>query len=137
MIKKITAISILLITSLSASTQSIEKTLYKKIQPEFQSILSVGLNHSVRVEKWNRDFIRIETKVVFSGASAPVLKGLIVGGRYAIQSTFEKSTIQVRAANLEKTLFYKGGELTEEISYRIYVPTTMKVILEESDLVIF
>ncbi len=130
MTKRIASFVLLLTFALGAFAQTAEKTFTKAFNTEGHSRIIFDLPGTVDLKVWNHNTIRIEIMVNLPSGSMSMLDQLATVGRYNLRAETKEETMLISAPNLYKLVRVKGEELRENISYVVFVPQDLEVVLQ-------
>lgn len=122
--------SIFLLTfALSVSAQTTEKTFSKSFNTEGKSQIKFDLPGPVDLKVWNQPTIRMEIIVGLPSGNISLVEQLAKVGRYNPESEAIDEVLVITSPNLERVVKVKGEELHENVSYIVFVPKDLEVIL--------
>lgn len=126
---KTTIFSILMLLVLSFSTSYAQANL--KFNQTFSSMNAVNVNLDVEskdvvIKTIKGSRIVIEMLINISSPNSNLLEFIAEGGRYDLEKSFndETQTLILAAKKHKNIITIKGKEISEEVSYVIYVPET-------------
>lgn len=131
MTKRIVSIALLLTFALSAFAQTTGKTFTKSFNTEGKSRIQLDLPGTVDLKVWNGPSIRIEIAVDLPSGNTSMLDQLALVGRYNLNANVVDETLVITAPNVYKVVRIKGEELRENITYTVFVPKDLDVVLHE------
>ena len=129
MTKRTLTIAFLLTFALNAFAQSNEKTFTKAFNTEGRERIKLDLPGPVDLKVWNKPTIRMEITVSLANGNVSMLDQLAKVGRYNLKSEPVEDLLPITAPNLYREVRVKGVELRENVSYVVFVPKDMEVIL--------
>lgn len=123
MYKLICLIAISLLLPCSRTTaQSAQKTLVKSFNLLGADAVTLNLDGRVDLQSWSQKSIRIQMKIEIKNKPESLLKGMIMAGRYNLESSVQKNVLIIDQPAFERKVKLKSGELIEHISYLIHAP---------------
>lgn len=117
----------LMLVSVLANAQNVEKTLVKSFNLQGKQSVEIDLKGKVQVEKWNNSIMRIQFSVALENGTSSMLKSLVEVGRYNLKSSTEGDVMKVYAPGIEREVRIKGKQLQENITYTVFVPEDVNV----------
>jgi len=129
MTKRIAFLTFLLTFALSASAQTAAKTFTKAFNTQGKSKISFALPGQVDLKIWNQPTIRLEIIVGLPSGNSSVVDQLAKVGRYDLLAEEKEDMLVITAPNLGRVVKVKGEELRENVSYIIFVPKDLEIIL--------
>lgn len=129
MTKRIVSPVLLLTFALSAFAQTTEKTFTKAYNADGITRIRFDLPGTVDLKIWNSPTVRMEITVSLPSANVSVLDQLVNVGRYNLKAESAEATLTISAPNLHKVVRVKGEELRETVSYVVFVPKGLEVVL--------
>jgi hypothetical protein len=89
----------------------------------------VDLDGEIMTNTWNKnDIVRIEIEIKANNVTRDVVKHLVRKGRFYLQMEYaEEGTVILSMPNLLQKVTINGRALTEDISYRLFVPKNVMV----------
>lgn len=116
--------------------QMVEKKLVKPIDLQGKEILKVDLSGMVATEVWSNDHAQIKINVKAYGINNQMLNALVSAGRYNINIDNDIDDIGISSPNLDKSITVRGKRLKDEVSYTVFVPSNVSVLLAGQEEVI-
>ncbi len=135
MTNRIVSIVLLLTFAFSAVAQTTGKTFTKAFNTSGKSRIKIDLPGQVDLKVWNSPTIRIEIAVQLPSGNTSMLDQLASVGRYNLQADPLDEVLIITAPNLNKIIRVKGEELRENVSYTVFVPKDLDVILHTAPAV--
>lgn len=90
--------------------------------------LYVDLDGVVNAEIWDRDYMLIEMEVRASNVTLEVAKYLIGKERFCLKLyPLQDGSLVLYMPNLRLPVFINGKRLSEDVSFKVFVPKCMKV----------
>lgn len=129
MTKRMISIAVLLTFVLGTYAQTTEKTFTKAFNTAGTSRIKFDLPGPVDLKIWNNPTIRMEIVVGLPSGNIAMVDQLAKVGRYDLKAETADDMLVITAPNLNKVVKVKGEELHENISYVVFVPKDMEVIL--------
>ena len=129
MTKSILSLAVLLTFALNAFAQSNEKTFTKAFNTEGLERIKLDLPGKVDLKIWNKPTIRMEITVSLANGNMSMLDQLATVGRYNLKSETVDDLLLITSPNMYREVRVKGVELRENISYVVFVPKDMEVIM--------
>lgn len=105
------------------------KTFSKTFNTEDKGIIKLDLPGSVDLKIWNNPNIRVEITVSLPTGNTSMVNELATVGRYNISSKVEGDVLRILMPNIQKLIRVKGEELHENITYVVFVPKDLNIIL--------
>jgi hypothetical protein len=106
---------------------NIEKTLVKSFNLNGKTMIKVDLPNVVEVKTWNDPIARIEMNIAVENIGEPMLKSLIVAGRYNISTTYDANQMLLSSPAMQRTVKVNGQEIKETVRYTLFVPSDVAV----------
>ena len=130
--KNIILLLFMFIASISVAQQA-QKTLLKTFNISNSEQVVLDINGVVNVEKWSNPTVRVQMEITYSNANVHVMKYLITKGRYNFKSEITADGYEISIPEIGKPVqISKDGKILEEtISYTVYVPENVSVIVSE------
>jgi len=131
--KNIIVVLFMFIASISVAQQA-QKTLLKTFNINNSEQVVLDINGVVNVEKWSNPTVRVQMEITYSNANIHVMKYLITKGRYNLKSEITADGYEISVPEVgESVQISKDGKILEEtISYTIYIPENVSVIVTET-----
>jgi len=129
MTKHIAFLALLLIFTDHVSAQ---KTFTKPFNTDGASRIKFDLPGPIDLKIWHQATIRIEISVDLPSGSTSMLDQLAKVGRYDLNAENINDELVVTSPNMNRVVRVKGEKLRENLSYVVYVPKDMDVILLNS-----
>jgi hypothetical protein len=132
--KTLIIISLSLVFALQIFSQT-EKILVKSIDLNGNQIIAVYLSGKTTFHEWDKDFIRVTTRIGLVNSSASILDRLVIAGRYDIISSEKEGEMQLTMPKILKPINHKGVILEEKFHYEIFIPknTTYRIDFPASE----
>jgi hypothetical protein len=108
-----------------------EKMLVKSIDLNGNSSLTAILNGAVSVSEWDKDYIRVTTKIELLNFNNSILDKLVTAGRYEIELKNDNGTLSLTMPKTQKDVLIKGILLEEHLSYEISIPKNLEIKTEQ------
>ncbi|MCP4440353.1 MAG: hypothetical protein GY810_15515 [Aureispira sp.] len=124
----------LLVLVLGIATQMAaqsEKTLVKSIALEDANNVVLALNGEIETSEWDKEYVRIETKINVENFDENILKRLVLVGRYNIETTNVDGKIVVEMPSVANFVTVKGVDLQEQLTFQVFVPKGAQVELPQ------
>ncbi len=118
-----------LLVSTSAIAQQAEKSLVKSFNLLGNQTLVIDLEGPVEVKTWTNNSVRVQMDIELYNRPVIFLKGMIMAGRYNLQSSQIEEGLLIKAPGMEREVKLKGEELQEKLAYVIYAPEDVHVIM--------
>ena len=122
----------LMLVSVLANAQNVEKTLVKSFNLQGKQTVEIDLKGKVQVEKWNNSIMRIQFSVALENGTSSMLKSLVEVGRYNLKSSIEGDVMKIYAPGIEREVRIKGKQLLENSTYTVYVPEDVNVDITDT-----
>jgi hypothetical protein len=131
--KNIILVLFMFIASISVAQQA-EKTLLKTFNISNSEQVVLDIDGVVNVEKWSNPTVRIQMEITYKNANVHVMKYLITKGRYNFKSEVTADGYSISIPEIGKPVqISKDGKMLEEtITYTVFVPENVSVILSEA-----
>ncbi|TNE56260.1 MAG: hypothetical protein EP344_12850 [Bacteroidetes bacterium] len=91
--------------------------------------IKLDLPGPVDLKVWNKPTVRMEITVSLANGNMSMLDQLATVGRYNLKSVAQDDILLITAPNLYREVRVKGVELKERVSYVVFVPQDVEVIL--------
>jgi hypothetical protein len=125
----IAVLAFLLTFTLSAFAQTTTKTFTKGFNADGKTRISFDLPGPIDLKIWNKSTIRMEIIVGLPSGNVSIVDQLAKVGRYDLKADADGETLLITAPNLSKVVTVKGQELNEQVSYVIFIPKDLEVVL--------
>lgn len=112
--------------------QDTGKTFTKPFSTEGAMRVKFDLPGPIDLKIWNQATIRIEISVSLPSGSSSMIDQLAGVGRYDLRSVLEGGELAVTSPNMNRVVRVKGEKLKENITYVVFVPKEMEVVLLNS-----
>jgi hypothetical protein len=132
MTNRIVSLVLLSLFSLTAFAQTTSKTFTKSFNTEGSGRITFDLPGPVDLKIWNNATIRFEINVNLPSGSVSMLDQLSKVGRYDLKAEALEDNLLITAPNLNRVVRVKGEELRENVSYVVFVPKDLEVVLLNS-----
>jgi len=129
---RIISLTLLALLSFSALAQTTGKTFTKSFNTEGRGTIKFDLPGAVDLKIWNQATIRFEINVDIPSGSISMLDQLLKVGRYDLKAEVQDDALLITAPNLHRVVKVKGEELKETVSYTVFVPKDLGVVLLNS-----
>lgn len=129
MTKRILSFAFLLTFALGTFAQTTEKTFTKAFNIGANIRVKFDLPGPVDIKVWEKDIVRLEIVVGMPSGNLCLVDQLAKVGRYDLKAETQNETLVITAPNLNKVVKVKGEELREHVSYIVFVPKYIEVIL--------
>ena len=131
MTTKMNTIVVLLALPMLACAQSapVGKTFSKTFNTEDKGTIKLDLPGTIDLKIWNNPTIRIEISVSLANGNSSMVNELATVGRYNITSKTEDDVLQILMPNIQKQIRVKGEILRETLTYVVYVPKDLKIVI--------
>lgn len=129
MIMRLFSALILLAFSLTAAAQSTGKTFSKGFNADGMTTVTLDLPGEIDLKMWDSPSVRIEIAVSLPSGNTGMLNELANVGRYNLSSKTTGSALLIQAPNLNKVVRVKGEEVKETVTFVVFVPKGMEVVL--------
>jgi len=96
-------------------------------------IITISVNGSTQIKEWDQPFIRVLTTVTIKNSNNNVLTALAQAGRYQLKTKHTENKQQIYSPSNFDPIKFQGKQLTEQISFIIYVPNFSEVIVNENE----
>ncbi|MFN0174496.1 MAG: hypothetical protein ACKVU0_07620 [Saprospiraceae bacterium] len=127
--------AIILITSLVASISAqttAGKTFTKAFNTDGKSTLRLELPGAIDLKVWDSPSVRFEISVSLPSGNGSMLNELANIGRYNLSSKVDGDALVITAPNLQKHLKVKGQEFKETLTFVVYVPKGLQIVMMPS-----
>lgn len=121
--------ALLALLSVSAFAQTTGKTFAKSFNTEGMGTLKFDLPGAVDLKVWNQTTIRFEINVDLPAGNVAMLDQLAKVGRYDLKADIQDEALLITAPNLHRVVKVKGEELKETVTYTVFVPKNLNVVL--------
>lgn len=130
--KNIFVLVFMFFASISVAQQA-QKTLLKTFNVNGHQQVVLNFDGNVNVQKWQEPTVRVQMQITYKNANVHIMKYLISKGRYNLKSASTADGFEISNPNAGKDVqISKDGKLlSETISYKVFVPTTMSVIVAD------
>jgi len=130
--KNIFLLVFMFFASISVAQQA-QKTLLKTFNVNGHQQVVLNVEGNVDVEKWNEPTVRVQMHITYNNASVHVMKYLISKGRYNLKSVSTADGFEISNPNAGKDvkISKEGKLLSETITYKVFVPENMSVIVAD------
>ncbi|MBK6932683.1 MAG: hypothetical protein IPH12_18205 [Saprospirales bacterium] len=129
MTKRTVSLVLLLTFALGAFAQTTGKTFTRSFNADGNTRIRLDLPGIVDLKIWNSPTVRLEIAVSLPAANVSVLDQLATVGRYDLKAESTGQALTISAPNLNKVVRLKGEELRETVSYVVFVPKGLEVVL--------
>jgi hypothetical protein len=119
----------LLSLSFFASAQTATKTFNKSFNTDSRGTIMLDLPGIIDLKIWDNPSIKFEIGVALPAGNGSVLNELANIGRYNLVSTSAGDVLTITAPNLQKQLKVKGEALREVITFVVFVPKDLNIVL--------
>lgn len=124
---------ILLTLTLPLAAQSVEKTFSKSFNTESKGTITLDLPGAIDLKIWDNPSIRIGITVSIPSGNTAMLGELANVGRYNLVSKTEGDVLTIMAPNMQKQIRIKGEELRETLTFVIFVPKDLKIVMPNAE----
>lgn len=107
------------------------KMLVKSIDLNGSNSLTAILNGVVSVNEWDKDYVRVTTKIELLNFNDSILDKLVSAGRYEIELKNDNGNLSLTMPKTQKDVMIKGILLEEHLSYEISIPKNLKIKSEQ------
>ncbi len=114
--------------------QQAQKTLLKTFNVNGHQQVVLDFDGSaVEVEKWNQPTVRVQIQITYTNANVHIMKYLITKGRYDLKSASTADGFEISSPNTNKEVKInkEGTVLVETVTYKVFVPENMSVIVSD------
>jgi len=125
--KKIfTLLIIALIFNFQLAAQA-EKTLVKSVELDGNVAIATILGGNVNVTEWEKDFIRVKSRIGIENSSTAILERLVAIGRYELKVEEKNGELILLMPKTSKPINLKGSTLLEQFDFEISVPKHVSI----------
>jgi len=110
-----------------------QKTFVKSFNLDGNNFVVVKLDGEVEVKEWNEPIARVHTNVELENGNSNVLKQFLLLGRYNLTGGFINGDYVIESAARVKDVKYKGQILQEKVTYTVFVPANVEVLVENNE----
>jgi len=122
--------ALILIASFSFAQEQETVTLVSSKNLNGATEVFVDLQGNVQTESWDKDFIRIVLEIKTNGVTREVIKHLMTKKRFKVSSYKEgQDSLQLSNPNLTLPVYINGKRLKESVSYTIFAPRNVLVVI--------
>lgn len=90
--------------------------------------LFVDLDGKINTDVWTKTHVRIVMEIKADGVTREVAKTLMRKGRFLIEvKSLDEQSVLLSMPNLQNPVYINGYKLTENITFRIFVPENLIV----------
>lgn len=107
-----------------------EKTLVKSVDLNGNMAVAAVLSGNTTVNEWDKDFIRITTRIELTNSNVSILERLVSVGRYEITVIENGGEMTLAMPKAATAVNLKGTVLVEKFSYEITVPKKVSIRVE-------
>jgi len=132
MTKHIASLALLLTLTGIVSAQNTGKTFTKPFNTDGASRIKFDLPGPIDLKIWNQAIIRVEISVDLPSGHISMLDQLAKVGRYDLNAENVDGELVVTSPNMHRVVRVKGERLKENLTYVIFVPKDMDVVLLNS-----
>lgn len=112
-----------------AQAAPVGKTFSKNFNTEDKGTIKLDLPGTVDLKIWNNSTIRVEINVSLANGNNSMVNELATVGRYNMTSDVEGDVLHIQMPNIQKQIRVKGEILRETLSYVVFVPKDLKIIV--------
>jgi hypothetical protein len=123
---------ILLALPLAVAAQSANQTFSKSFNTSGKDQVTIDLPGTIDLRIWNNPTIRVEISVSLASGNSAMLSELATVGRYNLVAKPNATGLLMQAPNLQKQVRVKGVEIKENVSFVVFVPKEMSVLMPNS-----
>lgn len=110
-----------------------QKTFVKSFNLDGNNFVVVKLDGEVEVKEWNESIVRVHTNVELENGTSSVLKQFLMLGRYNLNGELINGDYVIESAKRVKDVKYKGQILQERVTYTVFVPANVEVLVEDDE----
>jgi len=126
----ITIICISFSLAFQANAQA-EKTLVKSVDLNGHSAVLAVFGGKTTVHEWDKDFVRVTTRIELTNSSSSILERLVSAGRYEVKVDEKNGEVLLSMPKVMKTVNLQGNNLVEKFSYEVMVPKKISIRIEQ------
>ncbi|MEO1434860.1 MAG: hypothetical protein AAFV80_04945 [Bacteroidota bacterium] len=104
-----------------------ERAFVKSFPLNGDHAVVVQLDGEITIQKWDDDFVRVQTNIHIPNTNDNTLKALISAGRYRVDANHDGGALLLSSKDRSQAVTIRGAQLDEVVSYTIYVPEKLNV----------
>ena len=132
MTKHLAVLALSLMLTGIVSAQNSGKTFTKPFSTDGATRIKFDLPGPIDLKIWHQATIRVEISVDLPSGSTSMLDQLAKVGRYDLAAENVDNELVITSPNMHRVVRVIGEKLRENLSYVIYVPKDMDVVLLNS-----
>lgn len=125
-------VGFLLLTAVGLFAQNVEKTFVRSFNLQGAHEMALQLNGAVEVQTWSQSTARVQMTVGLERGSESMLRSLAQAGRYNLKGQMADGQYQVNVPGLAREVKVNGQSIGEMISYVVFVPENVHVVIEDT-----
>jgi hypothetical protein len=125
-------VGFLLMTAVGLFAQNVEKTFVRSFNLQGAQELALEFTGAVEVQTWSQTTTRVQMTVGLERGSETMLRSLAQAGRYNLKGQLTDGQYQINVPGLEREVKVNGQSIGEMISYVVFVPENVHVVIDDS-----
>ena len=126
----ITIILISFFLAFQANAQA-EKTLVKSVDLNGNIAVAAVFAGNTVVNEWDKDFVRVTTRIELTNSNSSILERLVSAGRYEVKVDEKNGEILLSMPKVLKPVNLQGNNLIEKFSYEVMIPKRTSIRIEQ------
>jgi hypothetical protein len=126
----ITIILISFFLAFQANAQA-EKTLVKSVDLNGNIAVAAVFSGNTVVNEWDKDFVRVTTRIELTNSNSSILERLVSAGRYEVKVDEKNGEVLLSMPKVLKPVNLQGNNLIEKFSYEVMIPKRTSIRIEQ------
>lgn len=126
----ITIILISFFLAFQANAQA-EKTLVKSVDLNGNIAVAAVFSGNTVVNEWDKDFVRVTTRIELTNSNSSILERLVSAGRYEVKVDEKNGEVLLSMPKVLKPVNLQGNNLIEKFSCEVMIPKRTSIRIEQ------
>ena len=125
-------VGLVLLATAGLFAQTVEKTFVRSFNITGAQDIKLQLEGAVDIQTWDQPSARVQMTVGLDSNSESMLRSLAQAGRYNLRGQLADGAYTINVPGLSRAVLVNCQSLNETVSYVVYVPDNVRVIIDNT-----